>query len=168
MHLMLTLLAQTAPNPPPPPWLVPAIVLGFPLVFIPFWCGVVFLLSRLSGWSEIAKRFPGTKNPTGTRHGMVTGMVGWISYRNVLIVHNAPEGLHVVPFKLFTIGHPPIFIPWSEIHHPRVRRFPFYEVVTFEVGSPKVGGMHLQRRVFEGAPIALDGEPKPPGPPPLS
>jgi hypothetical protein len=161
------LLLVTQANPPPPPWLLPAILIGFPLVFIPLWCGIVFMLSRMSGWSEIAARFPGSPNPTGTLFGTVTGMVGWVSYRNVLKVHVAPEGLHVVPWKIFTIGHAPIFIPWSEIHQARLRQFPFYQTVGFEIASPKVGTMNLPPKVFANAPVSIDGKPAPSAPPPL-
>jgi hypothetical protein len=151
-----------------PPWLLPAIIIGFPLVFVPLWCGIVFLLSRISGWSRIAARFPGPPNPTGTRFDGVTGTVGLVSYRSVLLVHIAAEGLHVVPWKVFTIGHAPIFIPWSEIHRARVRNFPFFQVVAFEISSPKVGNMQLPTKVLAGAPISVDGKPAPSAPPPLS
>jgi hypothetical protein len=150
-----------------PPWLTAAIIIGFPLVFIPLWCGIVFMLSRISGWSAIAARFPGSPNPTGTRFDGVTGTVGIISYRNVMTVHIAPDGLHVVPWKVFTIGHAPIFIPWGEIRNATERRFPFFHVVSFEVGAPKVGKMQLPIKVLANAPISVDGKPAPSAPPPL-
>jgi hypothetical protein len=150
-----------------PPWLVPAIIIGFPLVFIPMWCGIVFTLSRVSGWSAIAARFPGSLNPPGTSFDGLTGTVGIISYRNALTVHFAPEGLHVMPWKIFRIGHAPVFIPWGEIHNARTRNFPFFQVVAFEIGSPKVGNMQLPQKVMLKAPISVDGKPAPGGPPPL-
>jgi len=114
---------------PDPVWLIPAIVLGFAVVFPLFWCFVVGLVSHIGGWSRLARRFPEdprtrTANREGTTHHGVSGRIGVASYRHVLTVRTTPEGLHLSVMPLFRSGHPSLFIPWSAVRerHP-VRLF---------------------------------------------
>jgi hypothetical protein len=155
------------PTDPAPPWLIPLIFVAFPIFFVAMWSFVCLLLSMISGWRKIAERFPGSATPTGTRFPMVTGAVGVMGYRNCLKVHVAPEGLHIAVWKMFRFGHPPLFIPWSEIRNATTRKLFFAENIVFEIGSPKVGKIQLPKKVFEGQPISIDGQRAASGPPPL-
>ena len=47
---------------------------------------------------------------------MQSAAMRWLThYNNVLTVGADSEGLFLVPFFLFRVGHPPLFVPWAEI-----------------------------------------------------
>ncbi len=96
-------------------------------LFIPFfaavWIGVVYLVSAMSGWRELATRFSGNVSLSektfnaatatmnrGDRPGAMPGR-----YRNTLVVELGAEGIGLRPWKPFKFGHPPLRIPWGEI-----------------------------------------------------
>ncbi len=61
---------------------------------LPF--AVIFLLSRLSGWSELADRFPARGPMPRPRHWFGHAVLrGWIGYNGALIVASDEEGLHL-------------------------------------------------------------------------
>lgn len=138
-----------------PPWLPVVFIVAFPFFFVAMWCGVCLLTSAIGGWGRLAKKYPATAPPSGTRFPGQTGYVGVSRYRGVLTIHLSPEGLHLDVVKIFRIGHPPLFIPWSEIHNPAVRRNLWGESVVFEVGLPKIAKLLLPKAIFEGTSIAV-------------
>lgn len=76
---------------------------------------VTYGLSHLSGWTALSRRF---------REGGASNSYQWPSqsirlriahYNNAVHFGVDGAGLHMAVFLLFRIGHPPLFIPWSEI-----------------------------------------------------
>lgn len=124
--------------------MVLAIVAGVAVALPLFWCAVVWLLSHVSGWQTLARSFgAGTRPVTGTPYHFVTGMVGWVSYRHVLTLHVAADGLFLEVMPLFRIGHPRLFIPWTQIGGRRPARVLFWTAERFEVGQPPAGVVTL-------------------------
>lgn len=127
-----------------PEWLVFAIVGGFLVVFPLFWCVVVWILSRASGWHRLAARFAcGGRLMTGARHRGVTGMVGLVSYRGTLTLHFDTDGFFMEVMPLFRIGHQRLFIPWSEISGRMPRRVLWWKSVSLSVGQPVISTITL-------------------------
>lgn len=145
------------PTNPSPAWLIPAILVGFPLVFIPMWCGVCFLLSQIGGWARLAPRFADPSTPRGTAFSGQSGRVGVANYNKVLTIHTSSEGLHLAAMKLFRVGHPPLLIPWSEIRGAQRSQRLWMDNVVFEVGPPSLAKVRLPARIFEGQPVAVAG-----------
>lgn len=144
------------PSNPLPAWL-PLIFVMFPICFVALWCFVNWMLAQLGGWARLAEKYPGSPTPTGTKFCGQSGRVGYARYNGILTIHTSPEGLHVAVMILFRIGHPPMLIPWTEIHGATMRRFLFWKTVDFEIGSPAVGRMQLPEKVFAGQPVPTDG-----------
>lgn len=96
------------------PLMILLAVLGFLVVFPLFWSGVVFLISRLSGWATLAGRYR-TDRPVG---GIAGGRIrmGVASYDRVLRLEARPEGLAMDVFVLFRPGHVPLCVPWAEVY----------------------------------------------------
>jgi hypothetical protein len=113
---------------------------------------VTGLLSAVGGWGRIARAYPGRPPTAGRRLAFQSGMVGPVSYRNVLTVVAADEGLHVSVAWPFRVGHPDLFLPWSALHHPRRRRLLWWDLVTVDVGDPPVGRISLPATAFDGRP----------------
>ncbi len=134
-----------------PAWLPVVIVVAFPLYFVLLWSGVCLLISAIGGWGRLAKKYPGSPAPKGTRFSWQSGRFGLAKYNNVLMIHVSPEGLHLAVARIFRFRHPPLFIPWNEIRNASVRRVFRTEYVEFEVGSPKLATLRLPREIFENA-----------------
>lgn len=91
------------------PWL--------PLLFLPvfgaFWCLVVFMISRM-GWRRLAGQYAVAEVPaTVNRHTLTYLRIGVAKYNNAARMGITPQGLYLSTWKIFFVGHPPLFIPWA-------------------------------------------------------
>jgi len=91
-----------------------AALIGGPLFFVGLWVGVCWLLALVGGWSGLAKRYA-TDKPEPFGAESVNAMLGVTSYRGVLSVGFAEDGLDLRTMMLFRAGHPPLRIPWAEV-----------------------------------------------------
>lgn len=133
-------------------WLVVLIPIFFAIVFPLFWCFVVWLIAQIGGWSRFATRYRTDRKPGGTISQGVFGQFGLASYRGVLTCAANEEGLHLQPNVLFRVGHPPLFIPWSEFHDVIRVDYLWLRVVKARIGDPSVGTLRLEARAFENPP----------------
>jgi hypothetical protein len=100
-----------------------------PIASVPFWVPPVFLgaalgmwlligsaLSQLSGWRELARRYPAGAAPPGVRvRGQVVSM-GPVSERGVTALIPTAPGLYLYSNPFFRFGRPPLLVPWAEVH----------------------------------------------------
>ena len=92
------------------------------------WCCVCSLISLLSGWFALSRRFPRQSEPYGVtrRVGPWFGTVYtrfWGHYSGVMRLVAAEDALYLSVLFPFRIGHPPLRIPWNEIRLSRSKRF---------------------------------------------
>ena len=128
----------------------------FPIFFTALWIGITYLMSLIGGWGRVAERYPaGDSPPEGAILKKVTGMFGMARYRGVLTVVTTDEGLHIDIRKVFRVGHPPLFIPFSAIQGARRQTLFFWEYVAFDVGEPALAGVRLPSKVFAGTPVDI-------------
>lgn len=128
----------------------------FPIAFTALWVGITLLMSFIGGWGRVGRTYAAGRRPDGgrvLRH--VTGMFGVASYRHVLTVITTDSGLYIDNRTIFRPGHPPLFIPFSAIVHPRRQTLFFWEYVAFEVGDPPIASVRLPSKVFEGVPLQI-------------
>jgi len=131
------------------------LIVAFPIFFGGMWWGTLMLLSALGGWARLAETFSAREAPAGRCFSMQDGMVGWVSYNACLSVSVSAEGLHLSVMFPFRVGHPPLFIPWTAVRSPRIRRFLWAESVAFDAGSPSVATVRLPKRIFEGRDVSI-------------
>lgn len=110
-----------------------------PLVFVPFFialgCAAIFSIALFSGWRKLAERFRLRSSFTGVSWGLQSAYMRWAShYGNCLNVGADSAGLKLSVVFLFRVGHPPLFIPWSEISVVRRSSFLFFRRVRLELG----------------------------------
>ena len=118
-------------NEAPPP----AVIALFPVAFLGMWLGVGALLSELSGWSRLARTFPGGARPSGPRiSGQVVGM-GPVSENGVTSLIPAAEGLYLYSNPFFRFRRPPILVPWAEIHESGERGMLWWRSISLELGQ---------------------------------
>lgn len=88
--------------------------LGFLAAFATFWCFVLWLISRLGGWSTMTETYPATVRPDGLHLTGRSLRIGFFTnYNGCLDVTLSPAGIYMVPWAVFRIGHKPILIPWN-------------------------------------------------------
>ncbi len=84
--------------------------------FLLLWCGVLFLLARLGGWTELAQRYATELPfPDGCRYFVSAQFRALTRYGGCLIAGADAQGIYLKPWLLFRPFHPPLHIPWAEI-----------------------------------------------------
>lgn len=91
------------------------IIMLFPAVFMAFWFLLVFSMGRLGKWGQLAEKYETTTLFSGQRYMMQSAIIGRMRYRNALTFGANEKGVYLAIFVLFRMGHPPLFIPWSDI-----------------------------------------------------
>jgi hypothetical protein len=110
----------------------------FLLVFVVFWCAISFVISLLGGWWFLASAYRAKSDFIGERWWFRSAGFGLANYENVLIVGANQAGLHLACIVPFRVGHPPLFIPWSELEMKHERFF-LFRVVTLRANAcPRV------------------------------
>ncbi len=100
-----------------------------PIFFFGFWVLICLGLSNMGGWKNLAESYPGKKTFFGKQFTMRDGYLGKAHYRTLLTLGANSRGLHISVLFAFRIGHPPIFIPWSDISAKHKKRLMIYNMV---------------------------------------
>lgn len=131
----------------------------FPLFFVAIWSGVVLLLSWIGGWRALAGSYRATQPFTGEQFRMKVGWMRGARYRGVLSLGADSTGLFLSIFPLFRMGHPALFIPWSEISFSK-DRYGFFEGVRLRFSkAPSVSLLiptDLAAKVFAKGPLRFE------------
>lgn len=111
----------------------------YPLALIPlfilFWCAILCLIAALGGWMTLAQRFRLTSTFSGATWGFQSARMRWsCRYGNCISVGADATGLKLSILFLFRPGHPPLFVPWSEISVAKRWRFLFFRQVKLLLG----------------------------------
>jgi hypothetical protein len=98
------------------------------IIFIAFWCAIGYLVSFLTGWLALARRFIKQSEPYGEIRSAgpffyTVYMRFWGHYSSVIRLTAASDALYASVLFLFRIGHPPLRIPWDEIRFGRTKFF---------------------------------------------
>ncbi|MEZ5954463.1 MAG: hypothetical protein R3C13_09190 [Hyphomonas sp.] len=97
----------------------------FLAAFAAIWLGILFLLSRMSGWNRLHAAYPHDGTPMPVRRVMQSASMGYspyfpVRFRSVLTLGTDGIHLYLRPGFLFGVMHPALAIPMSEIraeHH---------------------------------------------------
>ncbi len=98
------------------------------LVFVAaLFLGISLVLSHVSGWGKLAIRYRRTGPVEGTTWSFQSVQFGKGFYQGhygscITVVANS-EGLGLSVLPLFRPGHPPLFIPWSDICVQQKKQF---------------------------------------------
>ncbi len=97
-------------------WIVPACFAAFALL----WVATCRLVAVLSGWRALAARYPAAGPAIGTSWHFQSAVLRRYryllsNYGNCLHVTVNAEGLGLAVLWLLQAGHPPLWIPWSEL-----------------------------------------------------
>lgn len=102
-----------------PPFTMYGYVGAFGVVFFVLFVfyAVLFIISRMSGWQQLVEKYPdqGVGMPASKRYFVYGGMKKYVNYNGSLVLESTATGLRVRMAKLFSLGHPAFFIPWSDL-----------------------------------------------------
>jgi hypothetical protein len=113
----------------------------FSVVILVFWvamfCAIPFLISRLSGWSLLARRFRAAEPFYGESWSWQSARFrGWCNYNNCLKVGANPESFYLSIMQPFRLFQPALLIPWREIEVETGKMFfGYYETAQFRIGT---------------------------------
>lgn len=122
----------------------------FPLFFAGMWVGILLMISAVGGWGRLASHYRRTESITGTTWRFKSmGMRLWMpaNYGGCLFVIANDEGIGFSVLFLFRIGHPPLFIPWSDIEVIEERFFYVFKRVRLTFSEEPSVAMWLDTKL---------------------
>jgi hypothetical protein len=121
----------------------------FPVYFVALWCAVCLVLSVSGGWRRLGERYAARDVPLGERFLMRSVGVGWVSYNNCLTFRRGHDGFYMSVWYIFRLGHPPLYIPWSDVQNIQTYRQLWVDVVKFDVGAPRVATVRMTKKMYD-------------------
>lgn len=119
------------------------------------WCFLSWLLSRLSGWSLLARRYPSPEKVLGESAYLRTGRIGAINYHSCLRFCVNDDGLRISVALPLRLAHPPLFIPWDQLHHISADPILYSHKVKVSIGQPTIARMLLPGWVRYRMPLEM-------------
>lgn len=142
------MLLAVARNAPPSPLAIACIVAGF----IAYFFFVLWLVGWMTGWRKIAAQFP---PPAAALDGDVftwRSLRMWFigGYNNCIRATICDGGVLVAVQRPFSLGHPPIFFPWSAVEPLREKSLLGfrYHVLPLKTGERTIE-LHLPAKARE-------------------
>jgi hypothetical protein len=99
------------------------VLILFPIGFLGIWCGVLQLLSLVSGWKTLARLYPAEVVPSDPTFRFQSAQFGLAGYNNCLNLTVSYASLCLVPVLPLRIGHAAICVPWRDIQVEPGRMF---------------------------------------------
>ena len=119
-----------------------------PLLFLALWLVVSFLIAVFGGWRQLSRSYRASSDFMGERWRFRSISMRWATgYNNVITIGADPTGLYLSVFFLFRFGHPPLFLPWTELSALRSRHF-FVRVVTLSASRHPEVPIRVPARLF--------------------
>lgn len=125
-------------------------------VSVAWWCVICAGLSLLSGWHQLARRFPSRGAPSSKARRAGPFLFGVkmrfsTDYSNTIRLASDDRALHLsvaLPLRVF---HPPLSIPWNEIER-NTARHRSRDVVVLTLGREQ----QIPLRLSEGVAAKLE------------
>ncbi len=121
--------------------------LFFPVLFIGVWVLVFFIISRF-GWAKLATHYASDADFPGTRIGLISLAINWVSYNNSLVMKYNERGMYLKPLLVFRLFHKPILIPWKDIVEVRDRKLHFFNYKELVIGNPAITKLSIRSKTF--------------------
>ena len=104
------------------------------LAFAVYWSLIVRMVALASGWRKLARRFRAQQPFMGRKLKWQRAWMRLAGYNGCLTIGADPMGLFLSVTFIFSPGHPPLFIPWTEISVPQ-GPWLLNQLVQFQLGS---------------------------------
>ena len=117
------------------------------IAFIGMWLLVCGILTELSGWPALARRFPGGPRPPAPRLRRQVLSFGVVSENGVTNLIVVPQGLYLFSNPFFRFRRAPILVPWAHVQGAGERGRLWWRVRVLELGG--VTNIGVKRRAYE-------------------
>jgi|WetSurMetagenome_2_1015567.scaffolds.fasta_scaffold00263_7 hypothetical protein len=112
------------------------------IFFIILWCLVIAILSLVSGWYQLSKKYPCPADLQIIHDCGLTSLTLGIpyfpvSFSNCVFVRIANEGIIISILFLFRLLCPPILIPWNEVESVQRIRYMFMNSTLLNIKNNK-------------------------------
>jgi len=116
-----------------------------------FMCFICFIISIMSGWFSLSRRFRTEDEPYGQIKSVgpffyTVYMRFWGHYSSIIRMTAADDALYLSALFLFRVGHPPLCIPWKEIQIGRTK-FLWQRYVVLTLGDQERIPMRISERM---------------------
>jgi hypothetical protein len=116
-----------------------------------FMCFICFIISMMSGWFSLSRRFRAEAEPYGQIKSVgpffyTVYMRFWGHYSSIIRMTAADDALYLSVFFPFRIGHPPLCVPWKEIQFDRTK-FLWRRYVVLTLGNEERIPMRISERM---------------------
>jgi hypothetical protein len=127
----------------------------FYVVFPIIWIAICIFLSRMSGWHKLAEKYPRIDFISGEKWRFRSAKLRYsVGYNSCVNFVANREGLGISIFFIFRVGHPPLFIRWTDIEISKETKL-FRNVIRFTVGRdfpiPILVHKSLGHKIMEAA-----------------
>ncbi|TWU49556.1 hypothetical protein [Rubripirellula reticaptiva] len=102
------------------------------------WLLVSFSLARMSGWAQLSKRYACREFAADETGRFRTATFGPIQYHSSLTFGVNNDGLQIAMPFLFRLGHPPLVVPWAEMHRIELDNRLYSHRVKVSFGKPAI------------------------------
>jgi hypothetical protein len=123
----------------------------YAIFFAAVWYLTLSLISIMSGWHSLSRRFKKQSEPYGEIKAVgpffySIYMRFWSHYSSVVRLTAASDGLYALVLFPFRIGHPPLRIPWNEIQFGRTKWF-LRTYIVLTLGNEEMIPMRISQRL---------------------
>ena len=130
-------------------------LLLIPLMFVAvaiMWLAIALLLSALSGWRSLARRYRGQLPQVEGRIAMASGSMRKFALNHVVTFTTGPHGIGMAMFGPFALVSPPLAIPWEEVEEcRRYQALGMFDRFAFRAGGVRVTANGAAARLLDDA-----------------
>ncbi len=124
---------------------------GIAIFIAILWCAVCFLVSFMTGWFSLGRRFKRQSDPYGETRTAGPFFYGvymrfWGHYSSVIRLTAAADALYASVLFPLRPGHPPLRLPWNEIQIGKAK-FLWRSYVLLTLGNQERIPMRISERM---------------------
>ncbi len=127
-------------------FLAAAILAGVLIWGLLIWLVVYGVFGVLSGWKDLARRYPAPQAIETWHWFGQTVKVGAVRYRRSMRVAALPDGLYLAVSGL--LRNPPVRIPWQEMTGATPSSVYGHPCVAVTVGTPRVATVEFRAELY--------------------
>jgi hypothetical protein len=119
------------------------------------WCFLLWVLSRLSGWSRLAQRYRAPATVVGESAHMRTGGFGVVNYHSCLCFRVNDDGIRIAVAFPLRLCHPPLFIRWDQFQQIAADPILYSHKVKMSIGRPAIASLTMPGWVRYRMPLEM-------------
>ncbi len=125
---------------------VPVVIAGMAALIFVLVRGMGGIFRSVSGWDELARRFPGPPLPPSQIQS-TSIRLGNVFYRYGARLGITSEGLYLAFTSVYK--NPPVFIPWHEFNNPQPSILYWQPAQRLDIGFPMIWQLTVKETQYQ-------------------